>query len=169
MFMRNSRSRHRRSAGSRRPSRTDARALHLIDVDNLLGDPGTVDAATIGHVLDSYRAASSYREGDHVVIATGCNASHVLAIELAWPTAAHRRRPGPDGADMALLEESDWAAESRRFDRVVIGSGDRIFLAALDRLRAADVSVDFVSRRTALADAVALRARGCVRLLPDAS
>ena len=70
---------------------------------------------------------------------------------------------------MALLEESEWAASTGRFSRVVIGSGDRIFLHAMDRLRAADITVDFVSRRRTLAGAIATRARGNTRFLPEAA
>ena len=118
-------------------------------------------------MFDAYRQASAYTHGDHVVVATGCNSQHALTVELAWPSVCHRRRSGPDGADMALLEESDWAASVGRFRRVVIGSGDRIFLAALDRLRSADITVQVVSRRRSLSSALALRARGSVQFLAE--
>src|SRR3954466_10514359 len=94
--------------------------------DNLLGDPGCVEPARIRTVFDGYRYVSSFDHGDHVVVATGCKAQHALAVEVAWPNGCHRRRAGRDGADMVLLEESEWAATAGRFDRVVIGSGDRI-------------------------------------------
>ena len=143
------------------------RTLHLVDADNLLGDPQCTDAAHISSVFAAYRQASAFAPGDHVVVATGCNSQHVLSVELAWPAVCHRRRSGPDGADMALLEESDWAARVGRFRRVVIGSGDRIFLAALDRLRSADITVDVVSRRRSLSSALAVRARGSLHYLPE--
>ena len=143
------------------------RTLHLVDADNLLGDPNCTDATHIGSVFAAYRQASAFAHGDHVVVATGCNGQHALSVELAWPSVCHRRRSGPDGADMALLEESQWAAGVGRFRRVVIGSGDRIFLAALDQLRSADITVDVVSRRRSLSSALALRARGSVQYLPE--
>jgi len=145
------------------------RTLHLVDVDNLLGDPNCTQPERIDSLFAAYRRASSFAPGDQVVVATGCNARHALTVEMAWPSVCHRRRAGRDGADMALLEESEWAADTGRFSRVVIGSGDRIFLAALDRLRSADIAVDFVSRRNSLSAALALRARGCVRYLPEPS
>jgi len=145
-----------------------ARTLHLIDVDNLLGDPGCTEPQRISKLFETYRNVSSFAEGDQVVVATGCNAHHVLAVEAAWPSVCHRRRAGQDGADMALLEESEWAADTGRFTRVVIGSGDRIFLHAMDRLRAADITVDFVSLRRTLASAIATRALGNIRYLPEA-
>jgi hypothetical protein len=143
------------------------RTLHLVDVDNLLGDPTTTDPASIDLVFRDFREVAGFVDGDHVVVATGRNAEHVLAVELAWPTARHCRQGGPDGADLALLDEAEWAARSLRYGRVVLGSGDRIFLAALDRLRAVDVHVDVVSRARGLARALSVRAAGHVHLLPE--
>ena len=122
------------------------RSLHLVDVDNLLGDPGTVDGARIRTVLAAYRSAADFRFGDQVVVATSCRAQHALAVHQAWPEARHRWRDGQDGADMVLLEEATETARTGRFPRVVIGSGDRIFLEAMDRLRAVDVHVDVQGR-----------------------
>ncbi len=144
-----------------------ARTLHLIDADNLLADPDCTEDHRIRTMFESYRQVSSFAKGDQVVVATGCNAPHVLAVEGAWPSVCHRRRAGRDGADMALLEESEWAANTGRFARVVIGSGDRIFLDAMDRLRAVDITVDFVSLRRTLAAAIATRANGHINYLPD--
>lgn len=144
------------------------RALHLVYVDNLLGDPATTDPARVHLLFDNYRRVGQFTVGDHVVVATGCNPQHVFAIEAAWPTACHRRRAGADGADMALLEEADWAVASLRYDRVVIGSGDRIFLEALDRLRAVDLILDVFARSHSLARAFAIRALGHIHLLPEA-
>src|SRR5262245_11167057 len=80
-----------------------SRTLHLIDVDNLLGDPLTTDRQRIDLVLGEYRHAAEYAAGDQAVLATCCNPEHALAIELSWPNACHRRRSGADGADLALI------------------------------------------------------------------
>jgi hypothetical protein len=143
-------------------SATYERTLHLVDADNLLGDPDTVNRAHIASVFLQYRHASRFRIGDQVVVATGCNGLHVFEVEAAWPGVSHRRRSGADGADLELLEEADWAARSGRFRRVVIGSGDRIFMVAIDVLRSADVVVDVVARPESLATCLALQARGHV-------
>jgi hypothetical protein len=138
------------------------RTLHLVDADNLLGDPNTVDHVHIESVFVQYRQASGFRVGDQVVIATGRNGLHVFEVEAAWPGVSHRRRSGADGADLELLDEADWAARSGRFGRVVIGSGDRIFMTAIDVLRSANVIVDVVARPESLASCLALQARGHV-------
>lgn len=138
------------------------RTLHLVDADNLLGDPNTIDCDLIGSVFGQYRRAAGHRVGDHVVVATGRNGLHVFEVEAAWPGASHRRRSGEDGADLELLDEAEWAARSGRYGRVVIGSGDRIFMAAVDVLRSADVEVDVVSRAESLATCLAFQTRGHV-------
>jgi len=149
------------------PPTFERRTLHLVDIDNLLGDPGCEDGAHIRALFDCYRDLAGFNFGDQVVVATGCNARHALEVELAWPSVCHRRQSGRDGADMALLEESQWAADRGRFTRVVIGSGDRIFLEAMDRLRAVDIAVDFVARRRSLATAIAVRAGGRIQYVPE--
>ena len=138
------------------------RTLHLVDADNLLGDPNTVVRTYIESVFVQYRHASGFQLGDQVVVATGCNGLHVFEVEAAWPGVSHRRRYGADGADLELLDSADWAARSGRFGRVVIGSGDRIFMTAVDVLRSADVVVDVVARPESLATCLALQARGHV-------
>ncbi len=121
------------------------RTIHLVDVDNLLGNPGTTDRQRIRTCLARYRARAGYTPGDHVIVATGCNGRHVLETELAWPAAVHRRRAGKDGADLALLDDLDWVIASGRYTRVVIGSGDHAFAPSVDRLLAANIRVDIVS------------------------
>jgi len=144
-----------------------ARALHLVDIDNLLGDPATDDELEIGWTICAYKHAASFVVGDHAVVATSPFGRHAFAIGNAWPGAQHLWRKGRDGADLALLDEAAWAVETRHFSRVVIGSGDRIFLTALEWFEGAGVPVEVVSRRRSLADALRTRARS-VRFMPEA-
>lgn len=147
------------------PSVRVRRTLHLIDADNLLGDSRTCDSELIADTFAKYRRAAGFVHGDHAVVATGTNGRHVYEVERAWRGVCHRRRRGVDGADLTLLEEAEWVASGQRFDRVVIGSGDHIFILAYDQLIAAGLTVDVVSRREALSTALAERARGRVRFL----
>ena len=127
------------------------RTLHLVDADNLLGDPSVTDRRTIVSVFDAYRRAAGHRPGDHTVLATGCNARHVIEVELAWPTSLHRRRPGRDGADLALIDEAIVAAGRRNYARVVIGSGDHIFVPTIRLLQTAGCDVTVVAPRRSVA------------------
>jgi len=137
--------------------------LHLLDVDNLLGDPTTTDRSTIEWVFEHYRQVSGYRSGDHVVVATGCNGMHVLEIELAWPGVNHLRKRGRDGADQVLCAEAEWAAAQGGYDRVVIASGDRVFMLAYQLLHAAGFHVEVVANHRRLAPALAALAHGHLR------
>ncbi len=128
-----------------------ARALHLVDIDNLLGDPATCDELEIGWTISAYKHAASFVEGDHVVVATSPFGRHALAIGTAWPGARHIWRKGKDGADLALLESAAWAVKTGNFGRVVIGSGDHIFADALEWFAAVGVPVQVVSRRESCA------------------
>ena len=127
------------------PSDVGMRTIHLVDIDNLLGNPATTDRQRIRTCLARYRARAGFTPSDHVIVATGCNGRHVLEIELAWPSVVHRRRAGKDGADLALLDDLDWVIASGRYTRVVIGSGDHAFAPSVDRLLAANIRVDIVS------------------------
>ena len=143
------------------------RTLHLVDADNLLGDPSSIDPAEIRSTFRRHRFASQFAEGDLAAAATGRNGRHVLEVELAWPGACHRRRSGADGADLELIDQAEWAASSGRFDRVVIASGDRIFIRAFELLRAAEIDVLVVARARSLSAALLARAFGNVRYLPS--
>jgi hypothetical protein len=142
-----------------------ARALHLVDIDNLLGDPATYDELEIGWTICAYKHAASFVDGDHVVVATSPFARHALAIGTAWPGARHVWRKGKDGADLALLESAAWAVKTGNFGRVVIGSGDHIFVDALEWFAAANVPVQVVSRRDACAGVLWHRAAALTFLL----
>jgi hypothetical protein len=118
------------------------RTLHLVDVENLLGDPCS-SAAAVGEVLARYRRRH-LRSGDQVVIAA--NPHLGVKAKLAWPEALVRWRRGPDGADKALLAEAEPADIARRFDRLVVASGDHIFEPLLKEVRALGVAVLVVHR-----------------------
>lgn len=121
-------------------SRYDARALHLIDLENLTGDPGA-GPDLIARTWATYCRAVPITPTDHVVVAS-CS----LFAKNAWwvlpRTGIQRRvRDGADGADLALLDELDVAATARRFERLVIGSGDGVFAAAALEAREAGLHV----------------------------
>ena len=140
--------------------------LHLVDIDNLLGDPRTTDRSEIEAVLELYRQVSGYRLGDHVVIATGCNGLHVLEVELAWPGILHRRKRGPDGADQVLLAEAESAVVNGAYDRVVIASGDRELMVAFECLLDAGFEVEVIAHHRRLARGFAALAHGRIRYFP---
>ena len=85
------------------------------------------------------------------------------AIGTAWPGVGHVWRKGTDGADTPHVNR---LVLRGAFTRVVIGSGDRIFLVALELFEGIGVPVEVVSRRRSAARALCTRARS-VTFLPE--
>jgi hypothetical protein len=151
----------------RRDHRTppaEGRAIHLVDVDNLVGDPRVATREAIRDALAAYRIASGFRRDDLVVLAT--NPGLALEVGLAWPGARLLSRNGVDGADLALVAEAKVVSYDRRVSRVVIGSGDHIFGPVATELRAAGFTVAAVSRRGSLARSLRSAVDG-VAILPS--
>lgn len=119
------------------------RTLHLVDIENLIGDGGAT-TQMIRTVWETYRAVAGIHEGDTVFIGcasyTGRNA--LLAIQdnvrFIW-------RNGEDGGENALMDMVDpgWAA--RRFEWVVIASGDGGFVPWVRQARARGIKTWLIS------------------------
>ena len=128
------------------------RTLHLIDIENLMGGSFD-DAPMIERSLQHYRLAANYTKGDQAII--GCDARLLLSVHQAWPGAFRAVGRGPDGADRAILSAVAAEDVARRFQRVVLGSGDGIFAPLVARLGRRGVRVETVSRRIALSGKLA--------------
>ena len=102
------------------------RSLHLIDLENLCGS-GLPPTSLIEQVWNTYRYGVPTSPEDHYIVGT----SHVFA-KRAWfvlPAQGiqRRARSGRDGGELAILTDLDLAHTVRRFDRLVIASGDGMF------------------------------------------
>lgn len=138
------------------------RALHLVDLENLIGDPW----ATGPGVAETYEralVAAGHAPGDLVVLA----ANRWLLAELGF--VAHTScqmlvAHGPDGADLALLgwASPEWIAS--RFARLVVMSGDGIFGDLVARACALGVRVDVVYGWGARSSRLRRRDTGAVRV-----
>jgi hypothetical protein len=102
----------------------EGRALHLVDLEQLVGPDARPDA--IKDVVDAYLEASRWDPDDHVVVAADCGSIGEVAFELdtGWRLLAAR---GPDGADRAQLHATDPRFAARRYDRLIVGSGAAVF------------------------------------------
>lgn len=128
-----------------------ARALHLVDLENLAAcQHVTIDAAIA--TAEQYRTTADRRPGDLTVV--GSSHHNGFAARVAFPEATVRWRSGRDGADLALIDALD-EFDLGRFGRVVIGSGDGIFADVADRCRRQGVTVTVVARPTAIAHRLA--------------
>jgi hypothetical protein len=148
-------------------SSTLNRPLHILDIDNLLGDPTATDTHVINDCLGQYRAHTGYQKGDHVVVGTGCNALHVYAVQSCWPAVQYVRRSGPDGADFALIEQALIALERGRYSHFILGSGDGRFADLFDEMTARGYPVFVASRPSALSWKLRQRAGENLIYLPE--
>lgn len=120
--------------------------LHLIDIENLNGacPRGTLDVHRAKELLECYDATVQIAEGDHLIV--GCNPCIGLEVGLAMDTGRLVVRSGPDGADQALIDAIDLDHVARRYRRVVLASGDHIFVPTVLGLLARAVPVEIVGR-----------------------
>ena len=118
------------------------RTLHVIDIENLMGGPNS-DVARIQLALQHYRTTANFAKGDHAYV--GCDAHLLPSVHEAWPAVLIRPGRGPDGADHALLAVLDTEDISRRYSRVVLGSGDGIFTPIVSELLDHNVRVLIVA------------------------
>lgn len=110
------------------------RTAYFLDLDNLAGS-GQPSADDIHRVLDEFERLCEPCQDDQVYCAgTAISAYHCADYRPNYRVAVGR---GKDGADRRLLELGDPDHVSRRFQRVVIGSGDGIF---------ADVAQEYMTR-----------------------
>lgn len=142
---------------TRQPHRT----IHLIDVENLAGEPRP-SAGQIDDVRKEYETAVRVGSEDHVVVAV----NHGAAREVGWTWPGRLiPRSGPDGADLALIDVLSHETVAHRFDEVVIASGDRIFAPFVAGLTRAGTAVRVVSRPESLSRRLFLAGgRGLVAL-----
>jgi len=137
------------------------RALHIADVENLMGGP-LAGAAALRRVRDQYADLARLAEGDHILSA--CNPRLAVDASRAWFASRWLWRGGKDGAELALLDAVDPDDVARRYNRVVIGSGDHAFTPLAHDLGARGVEVWVVARRRTIARSLG-RAADVVALL----
>lgn len=118
------------------------RTLHLVDLENLLGDRRKEAVALDG--LRRYLAVARWAPGDQVLVAAHPKIVRQIGFEPPAPCNLHAVS-GNDAADHALLAHAPAELVARRYSRLVIGSGDGIFVARAVAARQAGVGVAIVA------------------------
>lgn len=144
------------------PARITGRALHLIDLENLLGDPDAC-CDEVARVLDAYLDAAAVGTADLVVVALNHRLYRkaCLSLDRGWEI---KLASGPDAADHVLIAEAPAAWVAERFDRLVVGSGDGIFDGLVRDVRRRGLPVWVVSQGRCLSRPLASAASRVVRL-----
>ena len=121
---------------------TTTRRLIAADIENLLGtNPPLATAECWDAAFESLTAALGYDPtGDHLVVAV--DPSWAFEVHARAPQARLLVRAGASGADRALCDElADVSFIARRYDRVVVASGDHEFVSPVAALGLAGVPV----------------------------
>lgn len=101
------------------------RALHLVDLENVIGDP-RAHGPGVARAYEAVLRTGNHRCGDLVVVAA--NARMLAQLAFTPHTACQLMvGSGPDGADLRLMAWGSPAWIAQRFDRLVVASGDGIF------------------------------------------
>ncbi len=128
------------------------RTLHLVDIENLCGDPRPERPRDW---LGWYMLASQWRSSDITRIAANGPLAKRLAFEIEEMPHSIRSANGLDGADRRLVQNLDGAFIAQRFERLSPGRGDSYFRdLAVDAARSG-VMVEVISRRDSLSGALA--------------
>ena len=119
------------------------RALHLLDVENLLG--GRVTSSRVKALWELYCMTAEVEEVDLVVAACSHRSASQVLFALPSRVRVVIGSDVPDGADVALLDAVDASRQAARFARVVVGSGDHAFAPLAQEFVAAGCPVDLVT------------------------
>jgi hypothetical protein len=138
------------------------RALHLIDLENIVGNPDAT-RLEVEAALEAFTAAAAVGSDDLVAVAVNHRLYKraCLSLDRGWDV---KLASGPDACDHVLLDAApvDWVAE--RFDRLVVGSGDAIFLDLVVSVRRRATPVWVVAQGRCLSRRMASAASRAVRL-----
>ena len=120
------------------------RSLHLVDLENLVGNPRAT-GPIVRDTFDRYLALADWRRGDHVIVASNPWLIGEVCFDLPVPCNVHTAH-GEDGADLVLLSHAPPELIVKRYSRLVVGSGDGIFANRARHARDLGVNVLVVSR-----------------------
>lgn len=120
------------------------RSLHLIDLENLCGS-GIAPTDVIERVWNTYRYGVPTSPRDQYVVGTSHGFAARAWFVLPQQGIQRRARSGTDGGELSILTALDLAHAVRRFDRLVIASGDGMFTGTATTARQHGLHVHQVS------------------------
>ncbi len=132
----------------------ECRSAIYVDMENIVG--GSASDATLVRVAWEVltRYAVRINPGDHIVVGSGPKLARVAWFAL--PATGIRRIVGygVDGADRALIGDVDLDMLARRYNRLVIVSGDGAFAELATSARSRGLAVTLVTFRNAASQAL---------------
>ena len=142
-------------------SSLSGRRLVLVDIENVAGGAVHTNQIAIWARAQVEREIQ-LRQDEPVIIGV----SHLWALPTyaAWPGARLLVRSGQDGADLELQGVLRGESLERRFDKVVLVSGDGIFAEDVARLAATGVHVTVAACGSSMSKRLRLSASVVVEL-----
>jgi hypothetical protein len=120
------------------------RTFHVLDIENCCNS-GLPDRRSLEAMLPLYAAAAGMTETDHGIASTRRSVAPWMVFSLPHQFRWISAGIGPGAADNALLRAVDEDLLVRRYERLVIGSGDGAFAALASRMRRQGMRVEVVS------------------------
>ena len=145
-------------------TRFPSRTLHLMDIENLLGTGRPAECEVL-EALEQYSELVDIAGPNQVIVACNHGAARVVGCCLGEGPRL-LIRSGHDGADLALLEVLCCENVERRFDHLVLASGDGIFTARVAEITSLGIPVTVVARRESLAARLRLAATDVIFFEP---
>ncbi|MBN9202038.1 MAG: hypothetical protein ABS61_13775 [Microbacterium sp. SCN 70-18] len=102
------------------------RRLFVIDIENVVGGAQNVTVEGARWARRMLERELGMQNDQHAVVAVGYSAG-LLPAAHAFPGKSLAVRYGASGADTALIDAIDASHAARRYDQIVIVSGDGIF------------------------------------------
>ena len=146
------------------PTAIQTRSLHLVDLENLVGDPLASGPVAL-RALDEYLALSGWQPGDEVILAANPGLLSTVVFDLPVPCNVHAVT-GKDAADLMLLAYAEPTRVAARFGRLVVGSGDHEFEATAVDVLGRGVPVVVVALRRCLSHTLQGQGFG-IRFMPE--
>ena len=110
------------------------RTLHLVDIENLVGEPAAWTDENVVAVFDEYLQEADWQPGDSLVVASNPGLMGRLAFKLSAIPHRSLCATGPDAADNLLINAVPTEIADR-YGRIVVGSGDHAFTQLLTGLQ----------------------------------
>ncbi len=121
----------------------------MVDVENCCGT-GLPSAAAVEAMFLGYRSVAAVGLADHGVASASRSAIGRIVFSLLPQLRWVPGGSGPDAADLALLGAVDEGHVARRYQRLVIASGDHAFAPLAGRMAATGMEVVVVALRGGL-------------------
>jgi len=110
------------------------RTLHLVDIENLVGEPVAWTDKNVEAVFFEYLQEANWQPGDSLVVASNPGLMGRLAFKLSAIPHRSLCATGPDAADNLLINAVPTEIADR-YGRLVVGSGDHAFTQLLTGLQ----------------------------------